>query len=152
MRSSLTVALMAVLVAPAFAQDGKVSQTDLNALGLGTMQSMTDAQGMEVRGQASAMVIGTSLVFGQMISPDTKNFITGSDVNMVQATDSDPAGGPDPAFKEHLSLLTLNLGPITDGTNTFTGALNGIAGGVGQAGGGTTFTQIPLFTYPLTFP
>jgi hypothetical protein len=129
-------ALAALMVAtPVFAQEGNVPQRTLSSLGLGDLEGMSDADGMEIRGQAAtAMAIGTSLVFGQLVSPDTKNFVAGSDVNMVQASD-DRIGSDAYAAKEHLSTIQLQLGPIdVDGTEIFFGQLFGIAGGVGAAG------------------
>ncbi len=49
---------VAFVAAPAFAADGHVSSSTLQALGLGNMQVATDAEGMEVRGMASFAVTG----------------------------------------------------------------------------------------------
>ena len=85
MRSVALVALLALIAAPAFAVDGNVSASTLNSLGLSGMETVSDAQGMQVRGMASAfaMVKGTSLIFGQLVTPDTKNFVSFSSVNEV---------------------------------------------------------------------
>ena len=68
--AAVVVALGAV---PALAED-----IPLASLGLGSMQVVSDAEGMQVRGKASSfgMVKGTSLVFGQLLTPDTTKLLT----------------------------------------------------------------------------
>jgi len=44
-------ALVALSCAPALAADGKVSQSSLKKMGLTGMQPMSDAKGLEIRGQ-----------------------------------------------------------------------------------------------------
>ena len=119
----LVAALVALSAAPAVADDGQVPQSTLRAMGLGRMQVVSDAQGMQVRGRQSASVSvrGTSLIFGQLLTPDTKNFVVGSSVNEVDA--SGLAGGDPTATKDHAVALFLNLVvtfPTTPAT-TFTG-------------------------------
>ena len=54
MKSALAmVVVMLMFAAPAFAGDGNVSQGTLSSLGLGDMQTVSDAEGMQVRGMSS---------------------------------------------------------------------------------------------------
>jgi hypothetical protein len=60
MKTLLSVAALVVFaVAPAMAGDGRVPQQSLAKMGLSGMQTMSDSQGMAVRGQ-SAYASGTS--------------------------------------------------------------------------------------------
>src|SRR5262245_33468890 len=107
MKSVLALALAAVclcVAAPAFAGDGNVSGATLSALGLSGMQRVSDAEGMLVRGKANTVAVkGTSLIFGQLLTPDTKNFLVASSVNEVDGTGST---GADPiAIFTHLVFL-----------------------------------------------
>jgi hypothetical protein len=141
MKKSLALVLTAMLAcaAPALAGDGAISGDTLSAIGLSGMQTVSDSQGMEVRGQASAfaMTIGTSLVFGQLVTPDTKNFVVGSDVNMVQSnSETTEAGSLISASKSHLSTLNLQLAVVFPDLTTFVGGIVGSAGGTGIATAG----------------
>jgi hypothetical protein len=54
-------ALLAAFVAvPAFAEEGRVAQSSLAAMGLGDMQVMSDAQGAQIRGQGFAFAASVS--------------------------------------------------------------------------------------------
>ncbi len=126
--------LLALVAAPALA--GEVPQATLSSLGLGDMQVVSDAQGMQVRGMASSfgMVKGTSLIFGQLLTPDTKNFVVGSSVNEVDGNAESTAVGVMLLEKEHGVELGLSLDvEWTEGEviTSFSGMLQGIAGGVG---------------------
>ena len=68
MKSALALAVVMVLfAAPAFAGDGNVSQGTLSSLGLGDMQVVSDAEGMQVRGMSSfAFASSFSFVSGFM--------------------------------------------------------------------------------------
>jgi hypothetical protein len=61
MKTLLSVAALVVLAAaPAMAGDGRVSHQSLAKMGLSGMQTMSDAQGMSVRGTSVAVVFGIS--------------------------------------------------------------------------------------------
>ena len=113
MRNVLALAAVAVLfAAPAFAGDGNVSQGTLSSLGLGDLQTVSDAEGMQVRGKYSwfGAVKATSLIFGQLMTPDTKNFVVASSVNEVDAEEQSTNGSADlGVFKGHGVSLDLNL-------------------------------------------
>lgn len=82
MKHVLTMAAICLVTAPAIG--GEVSPQTLSQLGLGELQVVSDAQGMQVRGKSSnAVTSGTSLVFGQLVAdlPTGTNFIVVSDVN-----------------------------------------------------------------------
>ena len=80
------VAALAFLVStPTFAEDDYVSKTTLRSLGLSGIRRMSDAEGMLVRGRltGSGMVIGTSLISFQVMTPDTNNFVNGNSINEI---------------------------------------------------------------------
>ena len=138
MKSVLTLAVALVLCAvPAFAADGNVSQETLSALGLTGMQTLSDVDGMQIRGRSSSfgIVKGTSLIFGQLLTPDTKNFVVGSSVNEVDANaETTASGGLLTLTKDHEVFLDLNLAvDYPDGTY-YSGLISGFAGGVGSVG------------------
>ena len=133
------VVLLVVAAAPVFAEDGNVPQATLSSLGLGGMETMSDAQGMEVRGMASSfgMVKGTSLIFGQLLTPDTKNFIVGSSVNEVDANaETTEAGSILTVLKDHMVTLDLGLSVVFPDQTMFQGIAFGFAGGVGSVTAG----------------
>ncbi len=134
------VAVFAMLlvagVSPVVANDGQVSGDTLAAMGLGDLQVISDVDGMDVRGMSSsAMSMGSSLVFGQIIDPATKSFIVGSDINQAGAT-AENAGKYVHSSVNHLqsSSLALQLDVATL-TSVFGGSLIGFAGGSGAAFG-----------------
>jgi hypothetical protein len=141
MRYAFSVSLVAVLVcllaAPALAGDGNIPRSTLNRLGLGGMQTVSDAEGMQVRGMSGcARVMGISVVSGLLLEPSTKNFIFGSDANYVMAN-AENAGCRmrAEAYKEHLSYVGLELSVDIDGGeySHYEGVLYGAAGGNGFA-------------------
>jgi len=79
MKNALALLVLLALVAvPAFAEDGAVPRATLVSLGLGDLQRISDAQGMQVRGQASffSRVRGTTVIFGQLYEPATTTYHT----------------------------------------------------------------------------
>jgi hypothetical protein len=134
---SLVVVLMCVLAAPALAGDGYVPQSTLRSLGLAGMETVSEAEGMQVRGMSGcARVMGISVVSGLLLEPSTKNFVFGSDANFVLAN-AENAGCRmrAEAYKEHLSYVGLQLSvDIDNGAYShYEGALYGGAGGSGLA-------------------
>jgi hypothetical protein len=129
----LVAVLVALVAAPAVADDGQVSQASLRAVGLGGMQVVSDAYGTQVRGRSSAFVAvkGTSLVFGQLLTPDTKNFVVASSVNEVDANGETTNTGTITATKDHNANIALTLAVTFPDTTTYAGALAGIAAGTG---------------------
>ncbi|HEX5103139.1 MAG TPA: hypothetical protein VFV87_04980 [Pirellulaceae bacterium] len=122
---------MALVAVPALAADG-VPAAKLRALGLGGMQVMSDADGMQVRGMSSnAASGGSSLIFGQLTFNDGvgTQFVVGSDFNVSRGT-SENAGlnAVSTANSNHGSGLILTLGPILNPGLAFQGALTGQAG------------------------
>lgn len=137
MKSALVaVALVLLASGPAYAEDGNVPRSALAALGLAELEPMSDDAGLAVRGKTSsfAMVVGTSVVFGQLLTPDTKNFVVGSDTNMVSGNaESTSALGTLIVKKDHFSAIELALAVSTPSFGDFGGALVGSAGGFGVA-------------------
>ena len=141
MRYAFSVSLVAVLVclltAPALAGDGNVPQSTLHSLGLAGMETVSDAEGMQVRGMSGcAQVSGLSLVTGLLLDPATNSYVWGTDANTARAS-AENAGCRirAEASKEHLSTVELNLTvDIDDGLYShFEGYLIGGAGGSGFA-------------------
>lgn len=128
MKNCLAIVAACLIAAPAMA--GEISDGTLSALGLDGMQTITDAQGMQVRGKGEVVVSGTSLVFGQLVAdlPTGTNFVVGSDVNHYFATAE--TGGVDPyAEGASGSGIALSLGPINiGGQEAFSATLMGFAG------------------------
>ena len=141
MRSTFSVSLVAVLLcllaAPALAGDGNVPESTLRSLGLGDMEVVSDAAGMEVRGTGGcARVMGISVVSGLLLHPSTKNFVFGSDANFVMASAQTACCRMRAeAYKEHLSYVGLQLNVDTGGGTygVYRGTLYGGAGGTGFA-------------------
>ena len=130
---SLAAVLGFVLSAEAFAGDGHVPQSLLVQVGLAGMERVPDEVGLQVRGRSgNVFSSGRSLVAGVLITPDTKNFVFGSDANLVIAT-GELAGVVDPiATHQTLSAVSLQLGVATN-SFVFSGFLIGGAGGSGFA-------------------
>ncbi len=133
------VAVFAVLLAgamPALAEDGRVSGTTLSALGLDGMEVVSDADGMEVRGMSSsAMSMGTSLVFGQIIDPATKSFVVGSDINTASATAENAGKNIASAVQHSQSSSLALLLDVQTLTSAFQASLGGVTLGSGIASG-----------------
>ncbi|MGE0373952.1 MAG: hypothetical protein AB7I48_04745 [Planctomycetaceae bacterium] len=133
-RNLLTAAaVLAMGIAPALAEDGRVPQSTLSAVGLAGMHVLSDAQGLQVRGLSSnAASGGSSLLVGQLTFNDANGtqFVFGSDFNTSRAT-SENAGLNPVSTAQHNqgSGLILTLGPIVNGGGLiFNGALTGQAG------------------------
>jgi opacity protein-like surface antigen len=138
------VAVVALFAAPAFAGDGNVPQGTLSALGLGGMQVVSDAQGEQVRGRHfrgryswTGTVKGTSLIFGQLLTPDTKNFVVASSVNEVDAAEHSTSYRELGIIKSHGVSLDLRLN---------VGEFSGRIFGLGAGGGGSVFNYLPTQT------
>jgi hypothetical protein len=135
MKATLILAAAAIVAfsSSAFAGDGNVSRANLSALGLGGLQPMSDAQGMQVRGMSSnAASGGSSLIFGALTFNDGSGtqFVAGSDFNTSRST-AENAGLNASSTANHSqgSGLILTLGPIVNAAGLqFTGALTGQAG------------------------
>jgi hypothetical protein len=141
----LFAVLVALVAVPAVADDRQVDQPTLRALGLGGMQVATDAQGMQVRGRSSAFVAvrGTSLIFGQLLTADTKNFVVGSSVNEVDAVGETTNIGILTATKDHQVVLFLNLAVTFPDGSSFTGNIGGFESPAFAAGSGTVSVTLP---------
>lgn len=138
MKKCLAIVAVCLMAGPAMA--GDVPQDALADLGLGGMEVISDAQGMQVRGKSSnAVVSGTSLIFGQLVAdlPTGTNFVAGSDVNHYYSS-AENAGlnASSTAQGSQGSGLILTLGPIvgTGGLLQFQGTLTGQAGQVTMPG------------------
>ncbi len=128
-------ALVLFAAVPATAEDGRVSQSTLNAVGLSGMHVMSDVEGSQIRGQASfGLSSGRSLVFGQLIDPVTGSFIVVSDTNGATGGSVNLFG---PSLGGHVQGSSAGAGLSTSvfGFPAFSGVFQGGAGGFGIAGG-----------------
>jgi hypothetical protein len=141
----LAAAVVALAAAPALAGERQVPQSTLRAIGLGGIQVVDDTQGMQVRGRQSAFVLvrGTSLIFGQLLTPDTKNFAVGSSVNEVDGTGETTNVGTITATKDHQVVLFLNLAVTFPDGSTFTGNIGTFDAPAFAAGSGTVSVTLP---------
>jgi hypothetical protein len=89
MKSALALAVVLVLfAAPALAGDGNVSQGTLSSLGLGDMQTVSDAEGMQVRGMSSsAWATGSSVFSAFLFDPFSGANFSFSVADTGRATD-----------------------------------------------------------------
>ncbi|MBI85706.1 MAG: hypothetical protein CMJ81_21130 [Planctomycetaceae bacterium] len=147
MRNFLALLGILLITGPAFADTDRVTQDALSALGLGDLQSISDTDGMEIRGKASAfsMVRGTTTIFGQLTTPDTQNFVVGSDVNTVHGNaENTNAAATATSAKDHLSVMGMTLGPISNnGNQIYLGNIIGSVGSAGISQGGFVALIIP---------
>jgi len=130
MKSTFTLAALTALLlaAPAQAGDGHISSETLSAVGLGGMQIVSDADGMQVRGMSGgASAWGISIVTGVLLDPATKSFIAGTDTNL-SGSKSSSGIKTITAFQTNFSALELGL-TVNTNTSNFTGFLFGGAGG-----------------------
>ena len=121
--------------APAAAEDGQISQSTLSAIGLSGMQTVSDSEGMQVRGQASfGFSSGRSVVFGQLVDPVTGSTVIVSDTNGAAGGSAHLFG---PSLGGHAQGSSAGAGLSTSifGIPVFNGGFSAGAGGFGIAGG-----------------
>lgn len=134
------LALAVLLSGSAWAEDGAISSTTLNEMGLGGMQVMSDADAMAVRGR------GYVSTFGRSNSSININFNLGPFGNIDFDTDSSDgfrARGRYLAGGEHLSesLFEAELSHTTDvpGVGSVSKSLK-LTIGIGSAGGASGYS------------
>ena len=132
MKSALAlVVVMVLFAAPAFAGDGNVPQEALSALGLGGMQVVSDAEGMQVRGMSSSTHGSYLFVFsGLLHDPETHSEDSGFGV--VFAFQSATNGGVNDRSQFEFDLGTDGVGIMGDldvTVSSFTGTFSVGAGG-----------------------
>ena len=132
--SCLAAVVAALVAAPAFAGEGHVPPSTLEAIGLAGMETLSDAEGMEVRGQSGAVYTrGINVVAGLVLDPSTKNFLFGSDTNYVQGNGEKTCfWGLLEASHETEAFVALSLGLSTP-SGEYYGALLGTTSGYGYA-------------------
>ncbi len=122
----LVAALVALVTSAAVAGDGQVPPSTLRALGLGGMQVVPDAQGMQVRGKlAFVSVRGSSVIFGQLSDGSTVD--VRSDASSVSDSLSSAASGTLSLFRTHSAAVSFNLS-----VGGFSGSIAGFTGGIGS--------------------
>jgi hypothetical protein len=133
MKTALGLVVVMLLAAtPALAGDGNIPQGTLASLGLGDMETVSDAEAMQVRGKCSwfGMVKGTSLIFGQLMTDNTKNFLVSSSVNEVDSN-AESTQAEERLFLMKTHGVELHLELDVEG---FDGKIQGWAGGIGGVG------------------
>jgi hypothetical protein len=138
MRKVLLCAAAALLVAsPCFAGEKALSKTTLDSLGLGGLELLSDADGLQVRGMsAEAFSFGASSLFGQLSDPGNPgNFVTASDINGSRASDENAGLGADALTTQgpQGSSIATQLDVIGTSSN-FTGTILGNAGNASNIG------------------
>jgi len=152
MKNALVIVAVLLCATSAFADDGTVSSSALDALGLGQMQVMSDAQGMEVRGMsgANAFALGASLGASQLLDIyQPGNFAVGTDTNTDRGSDENLAASVFSGVGTTTSGAT-NVGTASSVLNTLdTSALIGgvltpsFTGTATITAGGTSAVTVP---------
>ena len=131
---SLAVILTCLLSASAFAGNGNVPQATLEMLGLAGMETVSDQEGLRVRGMSGAAATrGNSLVAGTLIDTGTSSHIIAVDANAARSSmEAATSYGAPAASHATASSMNLSLG-VTSPIGAFTGSLIGGAGGSASA-------------------
>ena len=92
------------------------------------MQVVSDDYGRQVRGRTSGFVAvrGTSLILGQLLTPDTKNFAVATSINEVDALGETTNTGILSATKAHQASLFLSLDVLFPDGSTYSGMIGAI--------------------------
>jgi hypothetical protein len=144
MKMCLAIVAVSLMAAPAMADE--IPRGALAQLGLGGMEVMSDAQGMQVRGRSSnAVVGGTSLIFGQLVfdSDSGTQVVAGSDVGHYRSSAENAGLNASSTVMGNVgSGFNLNLGPIVNFAGLqFEGTLTGQAGFATSMYAGSAFGQ-----------
>jgi hypothetical protein len=138
MRNFVVVAVVLCVLGavPALADDGAVLQPTLNQIGLGGLQVMSDAEGMQVRGMsASAEATSLSLFSLILADPETGNQFVQVGTDFARATDEN-VGLNEEASAEASSAVNLAAFDIEWSVNTVqTFAAILVTPGAGVGGG-----------------
>ena len=129
MRCILGVLVMLVAV-PVLAEDGRITRSTLDEIGLGGIQAVSDEEGSQIRGASSfAHASGQGVVSGLLVDPWTSSFVFVSDVNTGFAT-SHNAGLSitSSAMARHGAAGVANLTIASSRTTSFTGSLRAYTG------------------------
>ena len=142
---AVVAGLAVLMAAPVMAEDAQVSEATLSSLGLGGFERMSDAEGMTVRGRldGQGMVVGTSLLSFQLVTPDTKNFINGSSINMVSGSAQFNLAG-EQINKAHGVAINPAITLSVAVTNAAIGNYNYSGSVMGQVGGAGGIVLGPL--------
>jgi len=127
MKNVVALAVLMVLVAaPALAGDGNVPQATLSALGLGGMQVVSDAQGMQVRGMSSnAQATSVSFFSAFLFDPFSGSNFAFVGADFGRATDEN--AGLNATSSASVASAAGNAAltnSITTGTNTWTATVS----------------------------
>jgi hypothetical protein len=137
MKKALLCAAAALLVASPCFGEQPVSKSTLSSLGLGGLEVMSDADGMEVRGMsAESFSLGASSLLGQIYDPGNPgNFVTASDLNGSRASDENAGLGADALTTQGAqgSSIATQLDIVGTSSN-FTGTILGNAGNASNVG------------------
>jgi hypothetical protein len=131
---SLAVIFTCLLSTSAFAGNGNVPQSTLDMLGLADMETVSDQEGMQVRGMSGAAATrGHSLVAGVLIDTGTNSHIVAVDANTASGSLETATSFAAPSVS-HATASTMNMSlSVTSPIATFTGSLIGGAGGSASA-------------------
>jgi hypothetical protein len=127
-------AILSVLAWFAAAVEAK-QPTVLDQAGLSGMQQMSDSEGQTIRGQAYvAGSRGMSFVSGMLIDPATGSHVVGTNIQFSGGVTSGELWDIAPrVISAQGSAINLSLN-IESNNSVFSGAISGMAGGLGFAG------------------
>jgi hypothetical protein len=131
-RASMVAVLVALFATPLLADEGQVPQATLQALGLRGMQTMTDAEGKQVRGKVTFLSFSsTSLLVGQLYNGELP---PNPGVNFVLASSANSASGSSDTASGAIWSQSATLGPASLFTLVpfYSGSFSGTAGGSGS--------------------
>ena len=132
MKSLLTLMILvaAMVAAPVMAEGGNVSDSTLASLGLGSMELLSDADGMSVRGMSSSGgTVSTSFASFLLFDPDTGSAFEGQSsegaaASSTEAGAANASQGNAATNARHsfgaISAASINAIQITTPTSNFT--------------------------------
>ena len=134
MKSSTLGMLVLLCASSVLAADGNVPASTLAALGLGGIERVSDAEGMQVRGQATGFVSvrGTSVIFGQLLDPATNSVAMFSSVSTAQGSIS----GATPLTITKTHSVTATGWSMVIISSGFSGVISGTVSGTGTVTAG----------------
>jgi len=129
MRTAFPLVLASLVsAAPALAADRPVPQSTLASVGLSGLETMSDAQGDQVRGMHPGVrAFGVSMVSGLILDPVTDSFIFGSDVNSASSGVHGSFAASQQASAVALTLVVQPSGEYPGFSGTILGGAGGSA-------------------------
>ena len=134
MKNALFALFVIACATPILAQDSSISQNVLSSVGLDDLQPMSEAEGNQVRGKfiGDGGAIGTSLIFFQLLTPDSYNFVN-SNMTSTFIGNSQFSRISSPTSKNLAEAHLVGFGPpVTLDIGVWLGSVIGSMGGKGM--------------------